>query len=98
MDRATRLLARWQRYRQDLQQEVVSARALLLVDDLFARPATTLANARERLGVTDRAARQIIGKLEAAGIVAEMTGKQRNRVYLATGIYAIVSGGTTDDG
>ncbi|MDP9358471.1 MAG: Fic family protein [Chloroflexota bacterium] len=98
MERATQLLALWQRYRQDLQQEGVSARVLLLVDDLFARPATRVASARERLGVTDRAARQIIGKLEAAGIVAEMTGKQRNRVYLATGIYAVISAGTMDNG
>lgn len=98
MERATRLLALWQRYRQDLQQEGVSARVLLLVDDLFARPAITVASARERLGVTDRAARQIIGKLEDAGIVAEMTGKQRNRVYLATGIYAVISSGTSNQG
>src|SRR5579884_340212 len=89
MDRASVLIQLWQSYRSELQEKAVSARVLQLLDDLFAHPVVTMAGARERLGVTARGAQQIIEKLEENGIVTEITGKQRNRIYLAREIYDI---------
>jgi cell filamentation protein, protein adenylyltransferase len=83
VDRWTRLLALRDDYHHRLQSARASSLALKLVDDLFVRPAITIAEAASSLGVTRRAAQQNLQKLERAGIVEEATHRQRNRVWLA---------------
>lgn len=88
--RSQKLLALWQNYRGRFQTARSSALLLKLVDALFAYPATWIARARKQLGVTHRSAQLNVEKLVAAGILAERTGRQRNRVYLAPEILAII--------
>lgn len=83
VERARRLFALRERYRAELHSARSSALPLRLVDYLFERPAVTVAQARQVLGVTPRAARMNVVKLERAGIVEEFTGQARNRIYVA---------------
>jgi DNA-binding Lrp family transcriptional regulator len=49
----------------------------------FIAPAVTIAPAWQRLKVTARAAQQHLDKLTEAGILKQVTGKRRNRVFSA---------------
>ncbi|MFQ5778042.1 MAG: Fic family protein [Terriglobia bacterium] len=89
--RSTRLLALWQQYRDRMQTARASALLLQLVDQLFAYPAITIAQARRRLEVTYRSAQLNVKKLEKAGILKEHNGRRRNRVYLATEILSLIA-------
>lgn len=84
--RSDRLLNLWQQYRQRLQAARSSLLLLLLVDGLFSHPAITIAQAASRLRVTKRSAQLNIEKLVREGILQEVTGRQRNRIFVATAI------------
>ncbi|MDQ3646591.1 MAG: Fic family protein, partial [Actinomycetota bacterium] len=83
IERARRLFALRERYRSALQSARSSALPLRLVDHLFEQPAITVAQARSVLGVSPRAARLNVVKLEEAGIVREHTQRARGRIYVA---------------
>jgi Fic family protein len=80
-----------ERYRASLQAEGGTARLLRLVDDLFERPTLTANRAADRLGVSYPTAQRQIDHLVAKGFLTEVTGKQRNRVYLASPILNILN-------
>ena len=63
---------------------------LKLVDYLFESPAIRIGMAREHLGITFRAASQNVQKLVDAGILHEATGRDRNRVFVAREILALL--------
>lgn len=54
---------------------------LRLLDFLFQRPLINTSLAMEALQVSDVTARKVLGNLEKAGILEEITGKDRYRVY-----------------
>jgi Fic family protein len=89
--RAVRLVALRERYRGILQKVRASALPLRLVDHLFDRPAVTVSRAEHLLDVTWRAASLNIDKLVNAGILREITGKERNRIFVAEEILGLVS-------
>ena len=95
IDRSNALLRLWQHYRQVLQSEAVTARSFQLLDALFERPTITIARAAELLGVTRRAAQLIVERFERLGLLEEVTGQQRNRVYLARPIYDVLNAPTS---
>lgn len=86
MDAVDRI-RRLRRLRQDYQQRVQGPRAssllLRLVDELFGTPAITTARAARLLGVRPTSAQKNIDRLVSAGVLREVTGYKRNRVYLA---------------
>jgi Fic family protein len=84
IDRARRLTALREDYHRRVQVSRASALLPRLVDHLFERPAITVTGAKEVLGVTFRAASQNVQKLVAAGILHETTGRERNRIYVAS--------------
>lgn len=92
IQRSQRLLDLWQNYRQRMQTARAPALLLQLIDALFERVAITIPHAGKLLGVTPRSAQQNIEKLEKAGILQEVTGKDRNRIYLALEIIAALEG------
>ena len=61
-----------------------------IIEALFARPAITVKKASEVAGITPAAAGRIMKRLEEEGIVVEVTGGQRNRVFLADTIAHII--------
>jgi len=85
-----RLRQLWDTYRSMLQSVGGSVNVIHVVDGLFAHPVVTAAAIVARLGVSDPTARTIIARLEAEGIVSEVTGQKRNRLYLATEIVRIL--------
>lgn len=96
--RSNRLLDLRQEYRQRLQSARSSALLLQLVDELFSYPAISISLAAKRLDVTPRAAQLNVDKLIAEGILAEMTGRKRNRVFITPGIMKIIEAQEIDDG
>ncbi len=60
------------------------------MENLFKEPVITVAGARDRLKVTTRAAQQNVDRLLKAGILKEVTGRQRYRVFVAQKIIQIV--------
>lgn len=91
IQRSGLLLDLRQQYRERAQTARASALPLLLVDELFRSPAVTISIAEQLLGVTYVSAQRSIERLVGLGILEEITGQQRNRVYLATGILEIIN-------
>jgi Fic family protein len=82
--------------RTDMRQRVTTARssALLphLVDQLFEIPALTTGRAMEILGVTHRAASLTLARLVQAGVLTEVPGSGRTRLFIAAEIIDAVEG------
>lgn len=85
-----------QELRDDFCRRVATTRAsgLLptLVDELFRVPALTIPRAQGLLGVTHRGATLNVEKLVAAGIVREVSGSGRRRLFIADEVLAAVEG------
>lgn len=90
--RSQRLLRLWQVYRQKLQTARATALLLRLVDECFSYPALTISQAKEMLRVTYPSAKKNMEKLVRAGILTGEADRQRNKVYLAREIIAIIEG------
>ncbi len=91
VERSGLLLALRQQYRERAQTARASALPLQLVDELFQIPGLTISMARGLLDVTYVSAQRSVERLVGLGILEEVTGQQRNRVYLAPGILSIVN-------
>jgi Fic family protein len=94
-DDAIGLITALDRLRAEFYARMQAARSSVLlikfVDALFARPATTIADARKLLGVTPATASASIRKLEDAGILREITGRTRDRVYVSPPILDLMT-------
>ncbi len=73
-------------------REVARSSGLLgtLIDDLFRLPSITIGRTTELLSVTPAAASSNLRKLQALGIVAEVTGRARGQVFVARDILNFV--------
>jgi Fic family protein len=79
-------------WRTKVQGRRVSALVPRVIDHLFQFPAITVRQVAELLIVTPHTAQGTINKLVAEGILHEMTGQQRNRVYVAEAILRFYHG------
>jgi Fic family protein len=61
-----------------------------VVDQLFARPIFTIRQLELAVGIGYRNISVYVGKLEKAGIIHEITGYSRNRLYRADEIYKAI--------
>ena len=77
------LLALREQYRARLQDGRATAHSLTVADNLFANPYVTIPAAATRLRVQFPTAQRAIERLVEAGILEEITGQSRNRVYRA---------------
>ncbi len=81
--------------RQEYHERVRAARAssLLpkLIDLLFVEPSITIRGAAKAMDIQFSSACKLLDKLYAAGIIREVTGNARNRVYLAQGVVDVFS-------
>ena len=62
-----------------------------MLDLLFERPAVTVPMVEGRLGVTYPTAAKWVGQLVDDGALTEVTGRPRNRIFLATEIFDILN-------
>lgn len=88
--RSNRLIALHEEFRTRCHMPRGSALLLKLVDRLFELPAMSASGAQELLGVTFRSAQNNIEKLVKLGILREVTGQRRNRLYIADAIIAAI--------
>jgi Fic family protein len=83
VERATKLMALWQDYRKRLQTARASILGQNLVDQLFMQPAMSVGLARQLLHVSFLSAQNNVMRLVKLGILKEMTGRKRNRIFIA---------------
>jgi len=88
--RANKLQKLSSEYRDQLQSSRAAAALLKLADRLFKTPIITVQAAMKILGQSQPSAQHNIDRLVEAGILEEVTGRQRNRIYVANRIMRIV--------
>jgi Fic family protein len=90
VDRAGRLRELQGSYHSQVQRARSSALLIKLIDELFHSPAITASRATKVLGVTVRAAQGALDRLIEAGILQEVTGQKRYRVYIAREVVRVI--------
>jgi Fic family protein len=90
IDRAHRLLELRERFRRQFHEARSSALLLKLIDELFNTPIITIPRAVKLLRVTYHSAQDNIDRLVSGGILREVTGRKRDRVYVARQILQAV--------
>ncbi|MHB0987592.1 MAG: Fic family protein [Bellilinea sp.] len=63
-----------------------------VVNFLFSRPIVSVKQVSEGLNLPNKTAQQYLAKLEQAGIVREITGYARNRIFQADEIFRVIQG------
>ena len=80
-------------YREEFAQERNKVKFERMVDYLISAPITSISQAQENLDMESfTTIQRHILKLESYGIVREVTGKGRNRIYRAEQILKILEG------
>lgn len=90
--RILRIQALRDQYRQRLQSQRGAGRLLQALDILFERPILTVRQMQAELQSQYPMAQRIIDRLIAEGIVREVTGRARNRLYRADEILLALEG------
>lgn len=88
--RAKRLQDLHIEWRQRVQRERLSSLTIRLIDELFFSPVLSPSEIARRFEVSHQATMQSIRKLEQMGILQEVTGRQRHRLYAALAILALL--------
>ncbi len=78
------------RYQTFIARERNPERMAAVVDFLFSRPILSVRQASIGLGIPFKAARDYFGKLERVGVLREITGYARNRIFQADEILMAV--------
>lgn len=71
-------------HRELIQEHRLGLNELLLLDLLFQRPLVNTALVSAQLNITDVTAARLLNRLAILGLVDEITGRQRNRVFRYT--------------
>jgi Fic family protein len=85
-----------ERYRQMTASNRAAARLLAVVDHLFSQPVTSINQTAAALEVNFAVAQRYIQQLEAGGIIREITGQARHRLYFAEDIQAALENRAAD--
>ena len=88
--RARRLLNLWQDYRHRAAQAARAATILRLVDAMFSSPYLTAQRVSDVMEMSFKSAQKNVDKLVAAGLLREVTGQKRYRVYCADEILSLL--------
>jgi Fic family protein len=83
-------------HRNRIQEANLGSTVLRLLDLMFQQPIVNAKTASDRLAVTDVTATRSLDRLEQLGIVEEITGLQRNRVYRYTPYWRLFQTQTID--
>ncbi len=89
--RASQLMNLQQKYHEIVHTAKGSAMQIRLVDILIERPVITAGYVKNSLGITYPAAQNNIDKLVKAGILKEITGAKRNKVFVAEKVLEIIN-------
>lgn len=83
VDRAERLRKLQAEYTNKIQTPRTSALVIKFLDALFSHPVVTMTGVAKLLEVTAPTAQKHIDRLVTEGVLTEITGRQRNRVFVA---------------
>jgi Fic family protein len=95
--RAVKLFDLRETYRERFQRKGGRINLISAIDHLFARPVTDIRELEGTLGISFEAARRLVALLEGEGLLEEITGRRRNRVYAAREIMQILQGPLDDE-
>lgn len=87
VNRMTRLQGIRTKYEAIVQADRNSARMAAVIDYVFSRPILTIRQVEASLGIPFMAATRYVEKLVSAGVLREVTGYARNRVFRADEIF-----------
>jgi Fic family protein len=90
VDRISHLQALRVQYQAHFQTRRAPARLLRVIDLLFAQPVLTARQVESALEINFPSAQRLIDQLVQAGLLREITGGRRNRVYRADEILKIL--------
>ncbi len=96
--RSRRLQELQRTYREAVQTKTRAARLLQVLDLLFARPVITSRILANQLNVHFPVAQRYIGQLESMGILREITGRPRDRQYVAEDIIKAIENPLPEQG
>src|SRR5262249_17257487 len=94
---STSILDLQQRYRLKLHKRNGSRITTATLEELFQNPYITTPRLAHRLKVSFPAAQSSINTLMKLGILKEMTGRPRNRIYCAEELLRIIEGAVPED-
>lgn len=81
-DTARQILRMREEHRRQLSQGRGAGNTLRLLDLLYEKPVVTAKNVQEGLGVTHPTANALLGQMVDAGLLDEVTGQTRNRLFV----------------
>jgi len=87
-----RIVKLQQRYRELLQQRKASPAAIAIMEELFLNPYVTATRLSKRLKVSFSTVQSTIDWLVKAGLLREITGRRRNRIYFAEELLRAIEG------
>lgn len=90
-ERTRRLLELRTAYRREAGEQLRSATALTLVDELFSSPYITINHAARVMNLKFSTAARTVEKFVSAGLLREVTGQTRNRVFCADRIFKMLN-------
>lgn len=90
IQRIKKLMELRNKYEVKLREKKASASAILLNDLLFANPLVTITKASDYLQITYPPAKKAIEYLVSIGILREHESKERNRIFIAHEIEALL--------
>ncbi len=92
MKRISQLRRLYNSYYDQIQSERAAARLIETLELLFERPIVTIRQVEGALGVPYRSASRYVEKLVRLGILREITGQSRNRIFRADEILLVIEG------
>jgi len=90
VQRITQLRALYNKYAEQLQSERAAERLVETLDLLFERPIVTIRQIEAALEVPYRSASRYVEKFVQLGILREITGQARNRIFRADEILSAI--------
>jgi len=87
-----RTIDRLRRYRMTLTENENNLNIIRSVDMLFKNPYVRSVDLREALKISLPTANSVLVELESRGVIREVSGRQRNKVFVADGILEILRG------
>jgi Fic family protein len=92
INRLTRLERLRTQYQALAEKERRTSRMEQVLDFLFMRPVLSIRQLESELGVTFPVAKRYIDRLVHAGVLREVTGNARNRIFRAEEVYRVLAG------
>ncbi len=90
VERSSLLMRLREEWARRCQEARTSALLIALVDHLFVNPYLTLASATQVLRTRPQSAQNNIKQLINLGVIREITGRRRNRIYAAQDVLSIL--------